>query len=209
MSNCYLQFTRCQRGFNLQLLCQTEQQESSFRGAPKGCDPKLQSYCSVFQKKSESQVFAAALHWCYCHHSLPTFSHMVQGSPGEGMEQYLIPNPVWKPGSPVLSAHQAQEEIWPTVVQSWPHSSLQRACSWRAFHGGVKTHQDNNAQLCTETGDHTGELVALFAFGRQSLMVALSHTGFWGTALTQKNLSWFSLLLTLLLQECSLTQLQQ
>lgn len=86
---------------------------------------------------------------------------------------------------------RSQEEICPTVVLSWPHGTLQRACSWKAFHGGVQTHQDSNSQLCTETGDHTGLLVALFAFGKQSIMLALSQTGFWGIALIYRNLSWF------------------
>lgn len=91
-----------------------EQHESSFREAPKGCDPKLLSYCSVFQNESKSWAFAAVLHWCYCHHSLPTFSHMVHSSPGEEREhQHLIPNPVWRAGYPVVSAHKAPRGDFP------------------------------------------------------------------------------------------------
>lgn len=136
-----------------------EQQESSFRGAPKGCDPKLQSYCSVFQNESKSRAFAAALHWCYCHQSLPCLPSATWCRAAQEKE--------WSASisSQILSGEQGplccqpirhQEEICPTVVRSWPHSSLQRACSLRSFHGGVQAHWDNNSQLCTETGDHTG-----------------------------------------------------
>lgn len=116
--------------------------KSSIRGSPKGCDPKLQSYCSAFQKECKTQAFAAPLQECYSHQSLPAFSHMEQCRPGEGMEhKHLIPNPVWRAGSPVLSAHEAPRDVphCCTILTPWQPAE--------GFPWGVQTHRDVSKRL--------------------------------------------------------------
>lgn len=111
---------------------------------------------------------------------------------------YLQPHGTVQPrrrnGAPASHPKSGLEGRVPCAVSRWGpkrcppllyNPDPTAACRGLSFHEGCR-HTGmclNNSQLCTETGDYTGLLVALFAFGKQSLMLALSQTGFWGTAL--------------------------
>lgn len=146
MSNWYLQFTASTLGCQSARVQPTasvptrEQQENSFGGVPKGCDPKEQSYCSVLQTVSKTGASAAALHWCCCPRSLPAYCQ----PHGAGQPRRGNGAPPSHPKSYPEARVSFAVHPWDTtgvLLRCWPVLALRQpedAHCPRTFHEGVQ-----------------------------------------------------------------------
>lgn len=144
-------------GFCLQLLCQLgSSKKTPLEESQRAVTPKSRAiapFSKLWAKQEHlQQPYAGAAALAL---SLPTASPTVQGSPGEGTEhQRLIPNPIQRGGSPLLSTHETPQGFCSAVGQSWPHGSLRMLTARGLSMEGCR-HQGNKSQLRTETGDQS------------------------------------------------------